>query len=160
MTPTATPRVLMVCLGNICRSPTAEAALREAADREGVALEVESAGTASWHVGSDPDPRTVAAGRELGLRVSGQGRQATAADFGEFDLLVAMDASNLRDLQELAPSPQAAARIRLFRDYEPGAEGRDVPDPYSGGADGFLEVVGMARRAADGLLARLVRGDA
>lgn len=156
----ATPRVLLVCLGNICRSPTAEAALREAADAADLRIEVASAGIAAWHVGNPPDPRTVAAGRDHGLVVGGRARQVTAADFEAFDLLVAMDTANLRDLEAMAPSEAARARLRLLRDYEPGAQGRDVPDPYHGGPADFAEVVAICRAAAAGLVARWLDGDA
>ncbi len=153
-------RVLMVCLGNICRSPTAEAALREAADEAGLSLTVESAGTAAWHVGNRPDSRSRAAGSRAGLHVDGAARQVTAQDFERFDLLVAMDASNAEALRRLAPDEAATFRIRLFRDYVEGQQGLDVPDPYHGGRDGFDEVVGICRAAAAGLVTALSEGDA
>lgn len=153
------PRVLMVCLGNICRSPTAEAALREAADRAGISIEVDSAGTGSWHVGDGPDPRMIRAAAEDGLELGGRARQVTAEDFRAFDLVVAMDRSNLADLHRLAPDDDARARVRLFRDFA-GELDQDVPDPWAGGPDGFREVVAIVRRAADGLVRALDRGDA
>lgn len=152
------PRVLMVCLGNICRSPTAEAALREAAEEAGIEVEVDSAGTAGWHAGDPPDPRSVAAARDVGLVVDGASRQVTATDFERFDLVVAMDASNARDLRELAPNDDAGARIHLLRDFQPGHAGRDVPDPYYGGEQGFSDVVAMCREAAAGLVESLQNG--
>lgn len=153
-----TTRVLLVCLGNICRSPTAEAAVREAAEQAGVDVEVDSAGTGAWHVGNPPDTRMTAAAAEDGLRLDGAARQVTADDFRDFDLVVAMDASNRTDLLALAPDDDARGRVRLFRDYadEPGV---GVPDPYYGGPDGFREVVRVVRRAAAGLVAAIERGD-
>ncbi len=152
-------RVLVVCLGNICRSPTAEAAIREAADEAGVAIEVDSAGTGAWHVGDPPDARMTAAAAEDGLELSGQARQVSVEDFRAFDLVVAMDTANEQDLRRLAPDDEARERIRLFRAYadEPG---QGVPDPYYGGSDGFREVVGIVRRAARGLVEAVARGDA
>jgi len=156
----ATPtRVLAVCLGNICRSPTAEAALREAADTAGVDLVVDSAGTGAWHVGNRPDERMRAAGDVAGLAIEGAARQVTVADFDDFDVLLAMDASNLADLRQLAPSAKAAQRLHLFRDFDPDGRGHDVPDPYYGGPDGFIEVVQIARRAAKGVVAAIAAGD-
>lgn len=144
-------RVLLVCLGNICRSPTAEAAVREAAEEAGVDLEVDSAGTGGWHVGEPPDRRMTAAAAEDDLHLLGAARQLIVEDFDRFDLLVAMDQTNLEDLRRLAPDDEARDRIRLFRDYA-GEYGEAVPDPYYGGPDGFREVVGIVRRAAAGLV--------
>lgn len=154
-----TTRVLMVCLGNICRSPTAEAAVREAAAEAGVDLEVDSAGTGAWHVGSPPDQRMTRAAADDGLALAGSARQVTADDFDRFDLVVAMDASNRTDLLRLAPDDDARARVRLFRDYAYEAD-QDVPDPYYGGADGFRHVVTTVRRAAQGMVEAIARGDA
>jgi protein-tyrosine phosphatase len=146
-------RVLMVCLGNICRSPTAEAALREALGEAGLAdeVEVESAGTGSWHVGAPPDQRMTAAAAAEGLALTGCARCVTVDDFAEFDLLLAMDAQNEADLRALAPSVEDASRVRRFRSFEDGADAEDVPDPYYGGDAGFTEVVAIARRGARGL---------
>lgn len=150
-------RVLMVCLGNICRSPTAEAAVIEAAEQAGVAVEVDSAGTGAWHVGNPPDRRMTAAAAEDGLVLDGQARQVTVDDFAEFDLLIAMDTSNRADLERLAPTMAAREQVRLFRDYA-GETGQDVPDPYYGGPDGFREVVAIVRRAARGLVDAIADG--
>jgi protein-tyrosine phosphatase len=152
-------RVLMVCLGNICRSPTAEAAVREAAQAAGVDLHVDSAGTGAWHVGEPPDRRMTAAAAEDGLHLGGAARQVTVDDFDRFNLVIAMDRSNLRDLERLAPDDDARARLRLFRDYA-GQTGQDVPDPYYGGPDGFREVVALVRRAATGLVDAIADGSA
>lgn len=152
-----TTRVLLVCLGNICRSPTAEAAVREAAADAGVDLEVDSAGTGAWHVGEPPDRRMTSAAAEDGLHLSGRARQVRVEDFADFHLVVAMDASNRDDLLRLAPDEGARSRVRLFRDYA-GEPGAGVPDPYYGGPDGFREVVAIVRRAAAGLVAAVDRG--
>lgn len=153
---TAPTRVLAVCLGNICRSPVAEAALREAADAAGLDVEVDSAGTGAWHVGNPPDARMRAAGRAAGLVVEGSARKVIVRDLRDFDLVLAMDAANLADLQRMAADTDAAATIRLFRSFDPDldavADDLDVPDPYYGGEDGFRDVVAMVRPAAVGVM--------
>lgn len=154
-----TTRVLMVCLGNICRSPTAEAAVREAAEAAGVDIEVDSAGTGAWHVGKPPDRRMTAAAAEDGLTLSGSARQVTADDFADYDLIVAMDTSNRTDLQRMAADDGARDRVRLFREYA-GEADQDVPDPYYGGPDGFRDVVAIVRRSAQGLVEAIARDDA
>lgn len=154
-----TTRVLLVCLGNICRSPTAEAAVREAAEEAGLDIQIDSAGTGAWHVGNPPDRRMTAAAAEDGLELSGSARQVMVDDFSDYDLIVAMDASNRDDLLRLAADGGARDRVRLFRDYA-GEVGQDVPDPYYGGPDGFREVVTIVRRAARGLVEAIARGDA
>lgn len=145
-------RILAVCLGNICRSPAAEAALREAADAAGVSVEVDSAGLGGWHVGDPPDPRMVAAGRSAGLPISGTARQVTEDDFRDFDLIVAMDDQNLGALRKMRPS-DATADLSLFRSFDPDADGREVPDPYYGTVQDFDEVIRIVRSAAQGLIA-------
>ena len=152
----ATTRVLFVCLGNICRSPTAAAAAREAADEVGVPLEVDSAGVSGWHVGEPPDARMAAAARARGLELTGTARQVTVEDFDRYDLIVAMDRDNLAELERLAPAGPHA-RLVLFRDLEPDAAGPDVPDPYYEG--GFDHVVDIVRAGARGLLEAITRGD-
>jgi protein-tyrosine phosphatase len=150
-------RVLAVCLGNICRSPAAEAAIAEAASDAGVNIEVDSAGTGAYHVGEPPDERMRRAASEAGLSISGRARQFEPADFDRFDLIVVMDRSNLRDVVALAPDEDAVGRVRLLRSFDPTADDLDVPDPYYGGPDGFAQVVGMVRRAAAGLIAEMDR---
>lgn len=149
-------RILLVCLGNICRSPTAEAALREELRRAGLAdrVEVDSAGTGDWHVGAPPDARMVAAGRSVGLQVEGAARQIAVEDFELFDLVLAMDARNHADLVALAPDVATGRRVRMFREYDPDAApgDLDVPDPYFGGPEGFSHVVGLVRAAARGVV--------
>jgi protein-tyrosine phosphatase len=149
-------RILAVCAGNICRSPAAEAAIREAAAEAGLEIEVDSAGTGSWHVGQPPHPEGIAAGARAGLRVDGRARRVTAVDFDRFDIILAMDRANLRDLFDLAPTREAQARTRLFRTYDPGAESDEVPDPWGGPEAGYDETVRIVRAAARGLVAEIV----
>lgn len=141
-----------MCLGNICRSPTAEAAAREAAAHAGVELDVDSAGTGSWHLGDPPDPRMARAAAGADLQVDGVARRVEPDDFERFDLIIAMDRTNLADLGRLAPDEAARAKLRLLRDFDPEAGGDEVPDPYYGGTEGFAEVVRIARRSARGLV--------
>lgn len=153
------PTILTVCLGNICRSPTAEAALRDAAMRAGVALTVRSAGTGGWHVGNPPDARMRAAGTQAGLAVDGEAARVTREDLDDADLVVAMDRSNLADLERLATAAGIDTPIILFRDLDPDADpGAEVPDPYYGGPEGFAEVVALCRRTAERLVAELAVG--
>lgn len=144
-------RILFVCLGNICRSPTAQAATLEALIDVGIAGQVtlDSAGVGGWHVGNPPDRRMRAAAADLHL--DGVARQVSAAELGDWDLILAMDRSNLADLHDMAPSAQIRERIRLFREFDADADADDVPDPYYGGRDGFAEVVRICRAAAAGL---------
>lgn len=148
-------RVCFVCLGNICRSPTAhgimEKLLRESG-REGDVV-VDSAGTGAWHAGELPDERTRAVAAAHGISLQHRARQFVAADFDRFDYVVAMDVSNALVLRRLAPSDQAAAKIHLMRDFDPKSpRDADVPDPYSGGRDGFEDVFAMCEAACRGLL--------
>jgi protein-tyrosine phosphatase len=150
-------RVLMVCLGNICRSPTAEAMLRKQVHAAGLdeAIEVDSAGTADYHVGSPPDPRSIAHGERRGLAMKHlRGRQVEAADFERFDHVLAMDEDNLATLRRLRP-PGSRARVGLLMDHAPGAGSRVVPDPYYGGSADFERVLDLVDIAVAGLLASL-----
>ena len=150
-------RILFVCLGNICRSPTAEAVLRVLAAREApeLPLEVDSAGTAAYHVGQPPDPRTRAAAARRGYDLSAlRARTVEPGDFERFDLILAMDRENLQALRRHAP-PHAHERLRLFLEFAPDAVPEDVPDPYYGGPNGFEEVLDLVEAATRGLLAHL-----
>ena len=148
-------KILAVCAGNICRSPAAEAAIREAAIEAGVEVETDSAGTGAWHIGQPPHPESVAAGARAGLVVEGRARKVTRADFDRFDIILAMDRANLRDLHEMAPSREALARTRLFRTYDPAATSDEVPDPWGGPESGYDETVRIVMAAAIGLVAEM-----
>jgi protein-tyrosine phosphatase len=152
-------RICFVCLGNICRSPTAEGVMRHLLEEEGLQghVRVESAGTGDWHVGCPPDERTQAAALRRGYRLTGQARQFVPADFERFDYVVAMDASNRRNLEQMAPSPEQRARVHLLRDFEPGGRGKDVPDPYYGGEEGFERVLDICESGCRGLLEHVRR---
>jgi protein-tyrosine phosphatase len=153
-------RVLFVCLGNICRSPTAEGVLRHLAAKEApeLALDIDSAGTADYHIGAPPDPRSQHAALKRGIDISGlQARQVAADDFARFDLILAMDAENLRELRALQPRNSRAA-VRLFLDYARDLGLRDVPDPYYRDAAAFEEVLDLTTAASRGLLAALQEG--
>lgn len=148
-------RICFVCLGNICRSPTAEAILRRRLVQAGLhqAIEVESAGTGSWHVGHPPDERAGEEGRRRGIVLSGTARQFERDDFERVDLVLAMDRDNHSALQRLAPHRGAASKVRLLLEFSPSADGPlDVPDPYYGGADGFAHTFEVIDSAMDGLL--------
>ncbi|HTW37102.1 MAG TPA: low molecular weight protein-tyrosine-phosphatase [Steroidobacteraceae bacterium] len=150
-------RILFVCLGNICRSPTAEAVLRTLAAREAAELDlwIDSAGTADYHVGSAPDRRASEAARRRGYDMSAlRARRVEASDFERFDLILAMDRSNWSALRQAAPHA-ARERVRLFLEYGPDADALDVPDPYYGGPNGFEEVLDLIEAASRGLLAHL-----
>jgi protein-tyrosine phosphatase len=146
-------KILFVCLGNICRSPTAEAVFREVAAREApdLVVQVDSAGTAGYHVGSPPDPRTCAAAARRGYDLSPlRARIVEPEDFEQFDLILAMDRENLAALRHRAPK-DAHERVRLFLEFAPELATVDVPDPYYGGPNGFEEVLDLVEAAAHGL---------
>jgi protein-tyrosine phosphatase len=141
-------RILFVCLGNICRSPTAEGVMRHLLHERGLdgEVQVESAGTGAWHVGSAPDERATAAALRRGVALDGAARQVRPRDYVDFDLIVAMDRSNLADLLALAPDEETRAKVRLLLDDA------DVPDPYYGGERGFDEVLDLVEEACERLL--------
>jgi protein-tyrosine phosphatase len=155
---TAEPiRVLMVCTGNICRSPTAEAVLRAKARAAGMGgrIEVASAGVSNYHVGEAPDRRTQAHARLRGYDLSAlRARQVQARDFYRFDWMLAMDGGHLRQLLAQAP-PERLAQLRLFLDFAEGHAGQDVPDPYYGGVAGFEQVLDLVEAASEGFLRHL-----
>ncbi|HZQ61568.1 MAG TPA: low molecular weight protein-tyrosine-phosphatase [Casimicrobiaceae bacterium] len=149
--------VLFVCMGNICRSPTAEAVFRATAQREGIAhhLFIDSAGTGNWHVGEAPDRRAAAAAQKRGYDMnSKRGRQVSEEDFARFGWIFAMDEDNLRRLEELRP-PAFEGHLGLFLDLLDDADVREVPDPYYGGPQGFEHVLDLIERASEALIARL-----
>jgi protein-tyrosine phosphatase len=150
-----TTRVLMVCLGNICRSPTAEAVLRKKVHEAGLddRIEVDSAGTADYHVDSPPDRRAVAHGERRGLKMKHlRGRQVSRDDFDRFDFILAMDDDNLANLQRMCPAG-SRAKLALLMSYAPDAGSREVPDPYYGGTEGFETVLDLVESAADCFIA-------
>ena len=151
-------RILAVCAGNICRSPAAEAAILAAADRAGLDVEVDSAGTGSWHLGHPPHPQSVAAGARVGLEVKGRARRINSSDFKRFDIIVVMDRANLRDVIELAPGLEDRAKVRLFRTFDPSTESDEVPDPYGGPDEGYDATIEQVTAAARGLVATLSSG--
>jgi protein-tyrosine phosphatase len=150
-------RILFVCMGNICRSPTAEGVMRSLLRDAGLdgRVEVDSAGTGGWHAGAPPDPRATAAARARDIVLDGAARQVTQADFEDFDLLLAMDRENERDLLVRAPDEASRAKVRLLREFDPAAAATgdlDVPDPYYGGPRGFEHVLDLVTAACRGLL--------
>lgn len=151
--------VLFVCLGNICRSPTAHGVFEQRLARRGLAaaIRVDSAGTGDWHIGRAPDPRTQAAAARRGYDLGAlRARQVEAADFQHFQYILAMDAENLGNLERLRPAG-FDGELSLFLQYAQGVAEREVPDPYYGGAEGFDRVLDLVENAADGLLDQLVR---
>jgi protein-tyrosine phosphatase len=156
----ARARLLFVCLGNICRSPTAEAVMRAQVEGEGLSgqIELDSAGTGAWHVGSSPDRRATAAAGARGITLSGSARQVRPEDFADFDLLLAMDSANLEDLRRMAPGEREREKVRLLREFDPASAGSgdlDVPDPYYGARGGFEEVLDLVQAACAGLLEQI-----
>jgi low molecular weight protein-tyrosine phosphatase len=157
--PRAKYRILFVCLGNICRSPMAEGVFRRAAEEAGLLdqLEIDSAGMGDWHKGQAPDHRAQKAALGRGVDISGQAaRKVELEDFEDFDLVLAMDGSNIDDLYEIAPHA-ARNKIRRFLDYAPHLGVQDVPDPYYGGTAGFDHALDLIEAAAQGLLAALTK---
>jgi protein-tyrosine phosphatase len=157
-------RVLFVCLGNICRSPTAEGTMRELVREAGLEQEIEldSAGTGSWHAGSAPDERATAAAARRGIALEGAARRVSAGDFDDFDLILAMDLSNLDELRRMAPSRDVRAKVALLREFDQASAETgdlDVPDPYYGEGDGFERVLDHVQAACAGLLARIRAGE-
>ena len=152
-----TNRVLFVCLGNICRSPTAEGVLRGIAAREfaGVPLYVDSAGTADYHVGDPPDRRTVAAARRRGYDLASlRARRVAPADFENFDYILAMDRANLAELEQVGQGI-IGGRLGLFLEFAPELRVDEVPDPYYGGTEDFERVLDLCEAGARALLRRL-----
>jgi len=146
-------RILFVCLGNICRSPSAEAVTKDLCEREGIADQVfiDSAGTGDWHIGHPADPRAIEAAARRGLTLTSIARQVQPSDFENFDLIVAMDRSNQADLFELSGSEEGVVLLREAG----GGEELDVPDPYFGNGDGFEEMLDLLEYHCAALLERV-----
>jgi protein-tyrosine phosphatase len=149
-------KVLFVCLGNICRSPLAEALFNKHVHDRGLQDKfiADSCGTAAYHIGEQPDGRSRANAEENGLPYSHKARQLAIADYVDFDLIVPMDATNLANIRKLYP--ESNAEIKLMRDYDSGYEGADVPDPYFGGEQGFQDVYDILDRSTSTLLDKLL----
>ncbi|VAW75684.1 Low molecular weight protein tyrosine phosphatase [hydrothermal vent metagenome] len=149
--------ILFVCLGNICRSPTAEGVFRHWVEQEGEAdwITIDSAGTHAYHVGASPDSRAQHAAQKRGVDLSAlRGRQATIVDFEEFDYVLAMDEENFNNLAHIAPDDQQH-KIKMFLKYAENFDETDVPDPYYGGSQGFEHVLDLIEDASQGLLEHL-----
>jgi protein-tyrosine phosphatase len=150
-------RVLFVCLGNICRSPLAEAVFRHQVAERGWSdrFDIDSAGTSGWHRGAPPDARSTETARRRGIELAGRSRKVIASDLRGFDYVIAMDAENRAALDELAAHSGGTAEVRQLREFEPGAASLDVPDPYYGGPRGFEDVHDIVERGCAGLLAHI-----
>jgi protein-tyrosine phosphatase len=160
-------RILFVCMGNICRSPTAEAVMRALVDRAELSerVRLDSAGTGGWHVGSPPDARASAAARARGFTLESRARQVRGRDFRDFDLLLAMDSANADELLRLASGEKQRAKVRLLREFDPASSAHggppgslDVPDPYYSAGAGFEEVLDLVEAACGGLLEQIRSG--
>ena len=147
--------ILFICMGNICRSPSAEAVFRHKSIAKNLTLKIDSAGTVGAHVREKPDRRSQKVGIERGYSFDGiKARKVTVQDFDDFDLILAMDNANLEDLYKIAPH-HLHHKIKLFLDFAANYEETEVPDPYYGGANGFRFVLDLVEDASDGLLAKL-----
>ncbi len=150
-------RILFVCTGNICRSPTAEGVLRQKLEDAGLheSTLVDSAGTQGYHVGEAPDVRSINAANKRGVKLADlRARQVRPSDFTDFDLILALDHSHLAQLQRIAPK-NTKARLALFLEHAGTTQESEVPDPYYGGATGFEYVLDLIEQASDGLIAKL-----
>ena len=147
--------ISFVCLGNICRSPLAQGVFQDLVNQEKLdqKIIVTSAGTGGWHIGDLPDERMRRTAQSKGIHLESRARQFQSADFNRFNLVLAMDHSNLARLEEIAPSNLPLEKLMLFRSFDPDCNGdQDVPDPYYGGAKGFEEVYYMVERSCPSLL--------
>lgn len=151
-------KVLFVCLGNICRSPLAEGIFKQRAEERGLSeyFDVDSCGTAAYHIGETPDERSVANAKKNGVHYTHRGRQIKKMDFTSFHYLLAMDQSNLHDLERIAPE-NVTAQLSLMREFDNDQSGADVPDPYYGGADGFQLVFEILDESVNNLLDHLAK---
>ena len=160
MTETKKKSVLFVCMGNICRSPTGECVFRRYVEDQGMGehIRIDSAGTIAYHVGEPPDARMREAGRHRGIEIEGTARQFEFDDFERFDLIIAMDRENLRDILQQDAEGEYRGKVRLLCDFVPDAQTRDVPDPYYGGQKGFEQVLDLIESACPGVLSALQNG--
>jgi protein-tyrosine phosphatase len=149
--------VLFVCLGNICRSPLAEGVFQHLVEEAGLSnrFEIDSAGTGAWHVGEPPDARATMVASQHGVHLASRARQVTESDLDHFEYVVAMDHDNLRNLERMAATCGSEAQIELLRRSDADGTGKEVPDPYYGGASGFETVYEMVHRSCVGLLDRV-----
>lgn len=146
-------KILMVCLGNICRSPIAEGILRQKAIEQGLSIETDSAGTSNYHIGNPPDPRMILTARKNGIDISDlRARQFVAADFARFDLIYAMDQSNYENILLLAKTEEDRSKVRLILNEVHPNSNNEVPDPYFGGDQGFQHVIDLLSLAVDKLI--------
>ena len=152
-------RILFVCMGNICRSPAGESVMRRLVDLDRLSdkIECDSAGTIDFHTGKSPDARMCRAGAARGIEIKGAARQVRRSDLDEFDLVLAMDRENLRDIQRLDRKSKGTATVKLFCNYCTEHSHTDVPDPYYGGDEGFETVLNLLEDGCKGLLAELRR---
>lgn len=151
--------VLMVCMGNICRSPTAEAVFRHHAKEAGLPVHIDSAGTIAYHVGNHPDPRSATAGKKRGYQFDQiRARKVIAEDFHQFDLILAMDHANYDDLLAICPEPQLQAKVKLMLEFSEQQDLQEVPDPYYGGNKGFELVLDLIEDASQGLVRHIREG--
>ena len=153
-------RILMVCLGNICRSPLAQGVMEQRLRKTGLfrRVTVDSAGTQGYHLGESPDPRAVEAAARRGYDISGQrARRIRDGDFQSFDYILAMDQDNLQQLMAHCPGAELS-RIKLLMEFAPGPDGREIPDPYYGGEDGFERALDLIEAAVDGFILEVKAG--
>lgn len=143
-------KILFVCLGNICRSPMGEGMMKSITDQNPL-IEIDSAGTGAYHIGNLPDPRMIATAAKHGIVLSSRARQFKSSDFQDFDYLIAMDASNRKNMLALSTDPEDKKKIFLMRDFDADFLGHDVPDPYYGGDAGFENVYQIIQRSCQSL---------
>ncbi len=146
----------MVCLGNICRSPMAEGILRKKALERKLDLQIDSAGTGDWHSGESPDPRAIRTANSFGVNISQLvARQFKVTDFDRFDIIFAMDQSNMQNILSLARNETDKGKVELFLNLLPKQKDKNVPDPWFGGEDGFTEVFNLLDEACEHLIHKI-----
>lgn len=146
----------MVCLGNICRSPMAEGILRKKVEDRNLQIQIDSAGTGDWHAGEHPDPRAIATAKKFQINISNQvARQFTVNDFDNFDRIFAMDQSNLENILSIARNENDKSKVGLLLDFLPHLKNKNVPDPWFGGDEGFIDVFHLLEEAMDSYLKKV-----